>query len=68
MKQIFTLIMGIMIVVGLGTGCGKADKSAETSPEAEKEQWEPESIPVPEGHSADDGHDHSGHDHSAHAD
>jgi hypothetical protein len=63
MKQIFTVVLGLLIVVGLGAGCGKSEKPADPSPVAGTEKWEPENIPIPEKHDVDDGEDHSGHDH-----
>lgn len=63
MKQIFTVVLGLLIVVGLGAGCGKSDKPAAPSPVAGTEKWEPESVAPPATHDVDDGEDHSGHNH-----
>ncbi len=67
MKNTVRTIAVLAVLVGLGSGCGKSEKSDTTPvPSAEAQNWEPESVDLPEGHSMDDGHDHSGHDHSGH--
>lgn len=63
MKQIFTVVLGLLIVVGLGAGCGKSEKPEACCPADHTEKWEPENVAVPEKHDVDDGTDHSGHDH-----
>lgn len=55
------------MIAGLCVGCGNADKPEPEETEQPKasstNNWEPETAEMPEGHSADDGHDHSGHNH-----
>ncbi|MDP6524207.1 MAG: hypothetical protein QGH15_08285 [Kiritimatiellia bacterium] len=67
MKDAFLMLATLIIVAGLCVGCGKADRSekeaAGIAKPNETENWEPEAAELPEGHTADDGHDHSDHDH-----
>lgn len=72
MKRIIQVMIAATVLAGLCVGCGKS-KEPEPKPleQAKKENWEPETVALPEGHSKDDGHDHSshgndGHDHSGH--
>ena len=67
------IVMVLAALTAFSIGCSKADKPKPAPAEAaQAENWEPDSVALPEGHTADDGHDHSvhdhdGHDHSAHA-
>jgi hypothetical protein len=70
MKDVIQILVTLIMVAGFLTGCGKTEK-AETAGQSDEaaraENWEPETASeLPEGHTADDGHDHSdheGHDH-----
>jgi hypothetical protein len=73
MKKTALIAMVLAILAGFCAGCGKAEKPEKAEPKAatsqEAENWEPETVALPEGHTADDGHDHSAHencDHSGH--
>jgi hypothetical protein len=69
MKNTALAVMVLAVLAGFCAGCGKQEKPEPKTAAPEKaEKWEPESVALPEGHSVDDGHDHSGHDHGAHED
>jgi nitrous oxide reductase accessory protein NosL len=67
MKKASQLVLAVLVTGIVAAGCGKSEKPkpkpAKPAKATKTEKWEPESVSVPEGHSADDGHDHSGHDH-----
>jgi len=68
MKKAIRAGVALAALAAVCIGCGKKEPSA---PEAanekpQAENWEPESVKLPEGHSADDGHDHSAHGHAGH--
>lgn len=65
MKKVIRMGVASVALAGMCMGCGKAESPAPDSAKenAHAEHWEPESVDLPEGHSMDDGHDHSGHNH-----
>jgi len=68
MKNTFQIVLMLALGVGLCIGCGKSRQpEAEPAEMMNTENWEPESVDLPEGHTADDGHDHGDHDHSGHS-
>ena len=57
----------LAMIAAIGAGCSKEEAAepaaAGTNVAAKTENWEPETAEqLPEGHSADDGHDHSSHE------
>ena len=68
MKNTTLIAMGLVALAGCCAGCGKAEKpEPEAATTTEEENWEPETVTLPEGHTADDGHDHSGDAHGDHS-
>lgn len=65
MKKAIRVGVALAVLAAVCMGCGKQEAPVpETAKEKPRtENWEPESVDMPEGHSADDGHDHSGHNH-----
>lgn len=57
--------VGLAVLGFLTMGCSKSEEPKAQQPTAavSEENWEPESIKLPEGNSAGHGHDHSGHSH-----
>jgi hypothetical protein len=68
MKKTTRVTLAMVVLAGLCMGCGKSEEQATAPAQATTtETWEPETVALPEGHSADDGHDHGGHNHQDHA-
>jgi hypothetical protein len=74
MKKTVLIATVLAALAGLCVGCGETERSESKDATLQKrdatpqkaENWEPERVVLPEGHTVDDGHDHSGDDHCGH--
>ena len=68
MKKAIRVGVALAALAAVCMGCGKKEPAAPQTPKekSQAENWEPESVDLPEGHSVDDGHGHCGHGHAGH--
>lgn len=69
MKKVTRVIAAVLMIAGLGAGCGNGNKSVPEPETADHPEvagatnWAPETAEEPHAHDPNDGHDHTGHNH-----